>query len=182
MGILLYTDTYYNKWDAPAGLNRGILNNVIDIAFNPSNTEADKIYLNSWNYAVSYPLYGIVLEGQKTFQLRKTALDRINVRRLLLYLEKNVFNVAKYFIYEANGPYLRQRFIDAVRPILEYAKNGNGISDYYIKCDEENNPQNVVDNNAIVCEIAIKPIKTLEFIILTFNCTSQSVDVKEALN
>lgn len=181
MGIMLYSDTYYSKWDAPAGLNRGILNNVYDIGFNPSNEEADKIYSNSWNYAISYPLYGIVLEGQKTFQLKKTALDRINVRRLMLHIEKSVLRVAKYFLYEQNSEYLRQKFVDMIKPIFEDVKNGNGISEYYIKCDEQNNPGTIQDNNTLVCDIAIKPIRTLEYIIITFNCTQQSTNITEQI-
>lgn len=181
MGIMLYSDTYYSKWDAPAGLNRGILNNVYDIGFNPSNEEADKIYSNSWNYAISYPLYGIVLEGQKTFQLKKTTLDRINVRRLMLHIEKSVLRVAKYFLYEQNSEYLRQKFVDMIKPIFEDVKNGNGISEYYIKCDEQNNPENLADSTTLNCDIAIKPIRTLEYIIITFNCTQQSTNITEQI-
>ena len=181
MGIMIYSDTYYNKWDAPAGLNRGILNNVYDIGFNPSNEEADKIYFNSWNYAISYPLYGIVLEGQKTFQLKKTALDRINVRRLMLHIEKSVLRIAKYFLYEQNSEYLRQKFVDMIKPIFEDVKNGNGISEYYIKCDDQNNPENLADSTTLNCDIAIKPIRTLEYIIITFNCTQQSTNITEQI-
>lgn len=181
MGVMLYTDTYYNKWDAPAGLNRGFLNNVYDVGFNPSNEEAGTIYSNSWNYAISYPTFGIILEGQKTFQLQKTALDRINVRRLMLHIEKSVVSVAKYFLYEQNSEYLRQKFVDMIKPILEDAKNGNGISEYYIKCDEQNNPGVVQNNNTLVCDIAVRPIRTLEYIIISFNCTQQETTITEQI-
>ena len=102
MGVCLYTDRYSNYWEAPAGLNRGVVGGAVDVSFNPTNEEAGYIYPNSWNYAVSYPTGGIVLEGQRTFQTNKTALDRINVRRLLLGLEKTTRNYAKYFNYEGN--------------------------------------------------------------------------------
>lgn len=103
--IYIYCDTYFHPWDAPAGMIRGIVPNVFDVAFNPNKDEAGKIYQQCWNYAISYPLEGIIMEGQKTFQQDATALDRVNVRRLLLKLEKQVKNAAKYFLYEQNTEY-----------------------------------------------------------------------------
>ena len=82
------------------------------MAFNPYRDEAGEIYKQAWNYAVSYPLEGVVIEGQKTMQLQQTALDRVNVRRLMLYLERMVVNVARRFLYEGNTSYNRQRFVD----------------------------------------------------------------------
>jgi hypothetical protein len=125
---------------APAGLRRGVLgSDVIDIAFNPTNDEAGKIYINNWNYAISYPLGGIVLEGQKTFQKDKTAFDRINVRRLFLGLEKTVRYLAKYFTYEGITDYLMQRFRDTMTPIFEDVKTKEGLKEYVIICDSRNN-------------------------------------------
>lgn len=178
-GIYIYTDIYGHHWDAPAGLNRGIVKNVVDVAFSPSNDEAGKIYKQCWNYAINYPINGITLEGQKTMQLQKTAFDRVNVRRLFLYLEKRVIRIAKYFLYEGNTVYLRQRFVDTIRPLFEDAVAGYGILEYYIKCDETNNTSDTIDNNELHCQIAIKPVKTIEFIILDFICTNQSGDVTE---
>ena len=180
-GICIYTDAYSHTWDAPAGLNRGIVKNVVDIAFSPSNEEAGKLYMQCWNYAINYPVSGIALEGQKTMQLQKTAFDRINVRRLFLYLEKKIIRVAKYFLYEGNTAYLRQRFVDTIRPLLEDAVAGYGIREYYIKCDDTNNTTQTIDNNELHCQIAIKPIKTIEFIVLDFVCTNQSGDVTETV-
>ena len=112
VGVYIYTDTYCHPWDAPAGIRRATLKNVYDVAFNPSIDEAGIIYNHQWNYAISYPIDGIVIEGQRTFQKDKTSLDRINVRRLLLYLEKNVARIGRHFLYEGNTEYLRQTFVD----------------------------------------------------------------------
>ena len=180
-GIYIYTDAYFNKWDAPAGLARGRVTNVVDCAFSPSQQEAEKIYLQSWNYAVSYPIDGIVVEGQKTQQLRPTAFDRINVRRLFLHLEKEVARIAKFFLYEGNNEYQRNRFVDQIKPIFDDAVNHNGILEYYIKCDSENNTPHTIDNNELHCAIAVKPVKSIEFIVLTFVCTNQSAIVTESL-
>ena len=178
-GVCNYIDTYFHAWDAPAGIIRGRLNNVYDVAFSPRNDEAGKIYQNAWNYAVNYPIDGIVLEGQKTFQLEKTALDRINVRRLMLYLEKQVRGIARRFLYEGNTAYMRQRFVDTIKPIFEDAKNSYGVLDYAIRCDDTNNTQQTIDNNELRCAIAVKPVKTIEWIICDFIVTNQSANVRE---
>ena len=177
--IFIYCDTYFHSWDAPAGMTRGIVPNVVDVAFSPNKDDAGKIYLQGWNYAISYPLDGIIMEGQKTFQTSMTALDRINVRRLLLKLEKQVIRAAKFFLYEGNTEYLRQKFVDTIRPFFEQAVSGNGIIEYAIKCDNEINTQQVIDNNELRCKIAIKPVKTIEYIVITFVTTSQTASVTE---
>lgn len=177
--IYVYCDTYFHTWDAPAGMTRGIVPNAIDVAFSPTIDEAGKIYDQSWNYAINYPIDGIIMEGQKTFQTNKTALDRVNVRRLLLRLEKQVTRAAKYFLYEGNTAYHRQKFVDTIRPYFEAAVNGGGIIEYAIKCDDELNTAQVIDNNEMRCKIAVKPVKTIEFIILDFIATSQSASVSE---
>ena len=181
VGVYIYTDTYGAFWDAPAGVNRGHVLDTLDVAFNPTNDEAGQIYINSWNYAMSYPLDGIVLEGQKTFQRNKTALDRVNVRRLMLGMEKTLRSMLKYFNYEGNTEFLRSRIKDAADNYLNQVRANDGISEYIVVCDERNNTPENIDNNELHVAIAIKPIKSIEFIILGFLCTNQSVDVEEAL-
>lgn len=179
MGVYIYCDTYFYPWSAPAGMVRGKLNDVVDIAFVPLEDEAGKIYTAKWNYAMSYPMDGIILEGHKTFQTDKTALDRINVRRLLLNLEKKVVRAARYFTYEHNTSYLRQRFVDNIRPIFEDAVQRDGVKEYAIKCDDELNTPQVIDNNEMRCRIAIKPVKCIDYILIDFICTRQSANVSE---
>ena len=109
------------------------------MAFTPLDSDAGQIYSNQWNYAMNYPIDGIIIEGHRTFQAAKTALDRVNVRRLMLDLEKKIARIARHFVYEGNTAYLRQSFVDAARTVLEDAVNGDGISEYAIKCDDELN-------------------------------------------
>lgn len=167
MGVYIYTDSNYNYWDAPAGLNRGMVA-AVDVAFSPSPKQAGSIYEKNWNYAINYPADGIVLEGQKTFQVKPSAFDRINVRRLFLRLERQTYKVARYFVYEGNTAYTRQRLVDTLDPIFYQAKVGGGIYDYKIVCDESINTPNVIDNNELKVKIGIKPVKTAEFILIDF--------------
>lgn len=177
--ICIYCDTYFHPWEAPAGMLRGIVPNVVDVAFSPTNEEAGKMYNHQWNYAISYPREGIVMEGQKTFQTEKTALDRVNVRRLMLDLEKKTIQIARHFLYEGNTEWLRQRFVDQLTPIFEDAIVGDGILDYAIKCDEELNTEQTIENHELHCKIGIKPVKTVEWIVLSFIITRQGADVAE---
>lgn len=178
-GVYIYCDTYFYPWSAPAGMTRGRLTDVVDVAFVPLEDEAGKIYTSKWNYAMSYPIDGIVIEGHKTFQTDKTALDRINVRRLLLNLEKKVIRVSRQFTYELNTPYLRTRFVDAIRPFFEDAVQRDGLTAYVVKCDDELNTPEVIDNNELRCRIAVKPVKCVDYIIIDFICTRQSANVNE---
>ena len=178
-GVYIYCDTYFQPWSAPAGLTRGVLTDVVDVAFTPNEDEAGKIYSAQWNYAMNYPLDGIVVEGHKTFQTQRTALDRVNVRRLMLYLEKQTVRIARRFVYESNTPYLRQSFVDAVRPIYEDAVHREGLREYAIKCDDELNTAQAIENNELRCRIAVKPTKVVDFIVIDLIATRQSASVSE---
>lgn len=140
VGNYLYTDTYSKYWMAPAGMNRGVINrDVVDVAFSPTVQEAGVIYDANWNYAVSYPLQGIVIEGQKTMQKNKTAFDRVNIRRLFLGMEKNVRQIARYFRYENITNYMLSQFREQIESYLYTVQNGGGISEFRVVCDERNN-------------------------------------------
>lgn len=178
-GVYTYNDAYGHVWSAPAGLTRGVVRGAVDVAFNPYRDEAGEIYKQAWNYAVSYPMAGVVIEGQKTMQLQKTALDRVNVRRLMLYLEKTVVSVARRFLYEGNTAYNRQRFVDQITPIFEDAVQGDGILQYRIRCDDELNTPEIIDNNEMRCLIGVIPVKTMEWIVCNFVVGNQSADVAE---
>lgn len=180
-GVYIFCDTYAHPWSAPAGMARGVIQDAIDVAFIPLEDDAGKIYSNEWNYAMSYPLDGIIIEGHKTFQMQKTALDRINVRRLLLWLEKQVERVARRFVYEGNTPYLRQTFVDTIRPIFESAVSGDGLLEYGIKCDDELNTTQVIENNELRCKIAVKPVKVVDWIVIDLISTRQSASISEEL-
>ena len=167
MGVYINTDVNFNYWDAPAGLNRGVIA-ATDVAFSPTMKQAGAFYEKNFNYAINYPNDGIVLEGQKTLQTKPSAFDRVNVRRLFLRLERMSFKTSRYFVYEGNTAYTRQRLIDAIEPYFKEAKTGGGIYDYKIVCDESNNTPDSIDRNELHCAIGIKPVKTAEFIVLDF--------------
>lgn len=179
-GAYIYTDLNYNYWDAPAGLNRGIVA-ALDVAFSPTNKQAGQIYTKSWNYAINYPQDGIVLEGQKTLQTKPSALDRVNVRRLMLRLERAVYQVLRYVVYEGNTAYLRQRTVDLLDPYFQEAKVGGGIYDYKIIADETVNTPATIDRNEFHIKIGIKPTKTIEFIMVDFVLLSTGADWSEML-
>lgn len=183
-------DATNNKfyWTVPAGVNNGLLNpydnpsnvKVIDIAFNPTVQEAGDIYTKSWNYMTYHQDEGFCLEGQRTFQSRPTAFDRINVRRLFLYLERKVAMAAKYFIYEGNTAYNRQRLIDVITPYFEHAKINGGLFDYRLQCDDKNNTPDTIDRNELHVKVAIKPTKAIEFIECTFVALRTGASFTEA--
>lgn len=181
MGVYIYCDTYFHPWSAPAGTTRGVIGDAVDVAFLPTDADAGVIYSNSWNYAMSYPIDGIVIEGHKTFQTQRTALDRVNVRRLMLSLENQVANVARTFVYEQNNAYTRQQFVDRITPILDNAVAGSGISEYAVKCDEELNTTQVIENNEMRCKIAVRPVKTVDYLVINFIATNQSVSISEEI-
>ena len=166
-GVYIYTDCYFEYWDAPAGLNRGMVS-ALDVAFSPTSKQAGEIYQKNWNYAINYPADGIILEGQKTLQVAPSCFDRVNVRRLFLRLERQTYKTARYFVYEGNTAYTRQRFVDTINPIFATAKSNGGVYDYKIICDTSNNTDDVIDNNEMRVKIGIKPVKTAEFILIDF--------------
>ena len=188
MGIMLDTTNANYYWTVPAGINYGKFNNpayytlnkVKDIAFSPTTEEAGDIYTKSWNYATSYWDEGFVLEGQRTFQSRATAFDRINVRRLFLYLERKTYMAARYFIYKGNTAATRQLLIDTIKPYFEHAKLFEGLYDYRIVCDETNNTADTIDRNELHVKIAIKPTKAIEFIECTFVALRTGASFTEA--
>lgn len=180
MGSYIFTDVNFHYWDAPAGLTRGLIP-ALDCAFSPNGKQAGAIYEKNWNYAINYPNDGIVLEGQKTFQVKPSAFDRVNVRRLFLRLERQAFKVARYFVYEGNTAYTRTRLKDALDPYFKEAKIGGGIYDYKIVCDESNNTPTSIDRNELHVSIGIKPVKTAEFILIDFIAVSTGGSFEEAM-
>ena len=169
--IMVNTDTNQFPWYAPAGLNRGILRDVVDIGVNPTQRQRDLFYKNGINPTVFWPGDGYVIWGQKTLQRKPSAFDRINVRRLFLWLEKATLAITRYFVFEQNTIFTRERLKTAITPIFEFAKNNEGVYDYMIVCDERNNTPDVIDRNELVVDIYIKPVRVAEFILLNFIAT-----------
>ena len=166
-GCYIFTDINYNFWDAPAGQKRGNIA-ALDVAFSPSIRQAGEIYDKSWNYAINYADVGLILEGQKTLQQKASAFDRVNVRRLFLRLERQVYHLCRQFVYEPNNVFTRQCLVDRLDPIFSAVRSAGGIYDYKIICDETINTPEVIDNNELRVKIGIKPTKTAEFILVQF--------------
>jgi hypothetical protein len=174
------SDAAANTWAAPAGLNRGGFN-ALDIAFNPNQKQRDRFYEIATNPVVLFNGDGFVAFGQKTLQNKPTAFDRINVRRLFLTLERAVRRTIKYFVFEPNTAFTRKRVSTTISPVFEYAKNTEGLYDYLIVCDERNNTPDTIDNNEMIVDIYLKPVRTAEFILVNFIATRTGQDFSELI-
>lgn len=179
--IFARTDTATQPWIAPAGLNRGVINNIVDIAFNPNQKQRDFLYTISINPIVNFSGDGYVVFGQKTLQAKPSAFDRINVRRLFVTLERAVQNSVKYFVFEPNTEFTRTRLKNTITPIFELAKNTEGLYDYLIVCDERNNTPDLIDRNELAVDIYIKPIRAAEFILVNFIATRTGQNFQELI-
>jgi hypothetical protein len=175
------TDQNYFPWFATMGPTRGGLSNVLQLAINPSQKERDLLYRINLNPIVNLPGEGNLIWGQKTLQRTESALDRINVRRLLLELEKATQRTLWQFIGEPNTLLTRTRVLNVLTPIFENAKNNQGLYDFLIVCDERNNTADTIDQNALNVDIYLKPVKAIEFIAANFIITRTGVDFGELL-
>lgn len=157
-------------WDAVAGLNRGILSATVkNIAINPTQKQRDYLYAQWLNPIAYFPndnAYAIF--GQHMFYDDTSAFSRLNVRRLFLTLEKQTKDIMKYFVFEPNSFSTRQRVVNTLSPILDNAKVNNGIYDYIIVCDTRNNTPDTIDNNQLIVDIYIQPVRTAEYILCNF--------------
>jgi len=179
--IYAKTDSTTQPWFAPAGLTRGIVNNITDLAFNPNQKQRDYLYTIGVNPIVSFPGDGFVVFGQKTLQNKPSAFDRVNVRRLFLTLERSTQQALKYFVFEPNTEFTRTRLKNTIQPIFELAKNTQGLYDYLIVCDERNNIPDVIDRNELAVDIYLKPVKAAEFILVNFIATRTGQDFQELI-
>jgi hypothetical protein len=179
-GLRADTNTSLNTWWASAGLDRGQIKNAQKIAFNPNLGQRDFLYKNKINPIVSFPGQGTaIVWGQKTLQSKPSAFDRINVRGLFNTLERSISRMAKYYLFEFNDGFTRNRFVGTIKPFLESVKAGRGVYDFYVRCDETNNTPAVIDANQFVCDIAVKPTRVAEFITLNFIATGTGVEFSE---
>jgi hypothetical protein len=165
MGTYILTDKQYNWWDAPAGMRRGVIN-MVETSFNPNRVQAGEIYDVNWNYAIHYVNDGIIQEGQKTFQTRQSALDRVNVRRLIGRIKRYVYFASRQFLYEPHTQAIREKYVKTITPFFQDLVNRGGLYDFTIICDSSNNTPEVIDRNELRVKIGIKPVKTIEFIII----------------
>ena len=176
-GLRADTSTKREIWWASAGIDRGQIKNCIKLAFNPTPGERDVLYKNKINPIVSFPGQGnAIVWGQKTLQSKASAFDRINVRGLFNTLERAISRMAKYYVFEINDTFTRNRFESAVSAYLREVKANRGVYDFLVRCNESNNTPQVVDSNQFIADIAIKPTRTAEFITLNFIAVSTGVE------
>lgn len=167
-GIIAYTDRVAHEWFAPAGLNRGGLTSVLEAKTRLSHSERDDLYDERVNPIASFPNEGIVVWGQKTLQGRASALDRVNIRRLLIKLKKFIASASRYIVFEQNTSATRTAFLNITEPFLETVQQQSGLSAFRVVMDDTNNTPDVVDRNRLVGQIYIQPTRTAEFIVLDF--------------
>jgi hypothetical protein len=180
-GLCARTDINNFPWFSPAGTSRGSILNAVKLAYNPSKSQRDKLYSNRVNSVVFSPGAGIILFGDKTGLAKASAFDRINVRRLFVYLETAISSAAKDSLFEFNDEITRTNFVNTVEPFLRDVQANRGIFDFVVVCDETNNTPAVIDNNEFIADIYIKPTRSINFIGLTFIATKTGVDFEEVI-
>ena len=168
-GVYAFNDNVAFPWFAPAGTNRGVITNAIQAERVLTQGNRDLLYQNNVNSIATFPNTGIVVFGQKTLQKKKSALDRVNVRRLLIELKNYISQVADTFVFEQNTVTTRNNFLAIINPYLSSVQQQQGLTAFRVVMDESNNPPSVVDNNQLIGQIYLQPTKTVEFIILDFN-------------
>ena len=168
-GVFAFNDQVGAEWFAPAGLNRGGVPSVLRAERKLTQNDRDVLYQANVNPLATFPGEGVVVFGQKTLQRKATALDRVNVRRLLIALKDYIGQVANNLVFEQNTNVTRNRFLAQVNPYLESVVQRQGLYAYKVVMDDTNNTPDVIDRNQLVGQIYIQPTKTAEFIILNFN-------------
>ena len=168
-GVYEFNDNVSAPWFAPAGINRGVLSNVLRAERSLTQGNRDLLYENNINAIATFPNTGVVVFGQKTLQKKASALDRVNVRRLLIELKSYISQIADTLVFEQNNVNTRNNFLAQVNPYLSSVQQQQGLTSFRVIMDESNNPPNVVDNNQLIGQIYLQPTRTAEFIILDFN-------------
>ena len=170
-GVYAYNDSVSEPWFAPAGINRGGLSQVIRAERRLPQGDRDTLYNGKVNPIATLAGTGVVVFGQKTLQTRASALDRVNVRRLLISLKSYISQVANTLVFEQNTAATRNNFLAQVNPYLESVQQRQGLYAFKVIMDESNNTPTVIDQNQMVGQIYLQPTKTAEFIYLNFNIT-----------
>jgi len=178
-GMMARTALLAYPWFSPAGQQRGVLNNAVKLAYNPSKAQRDRLYPKRINSFITSPGAGTFLFGDKTALGYQSAFDRINVRRLFLTIEQALERAAQAQLFELNDDLTRANFRNIVDPYLRDVQAKRGLIDYLVICDETNNTPDVIDNNEFRADIFLKPAKSINFITLTFVATRTGVSFSE---
>jgi hypothetical protein len=167
--VYAFTDSVSEPWFAPAGINRGGLDTVVRAERKLSQTNRNDLYTGNVNPIATFPGTGVVVYGQKTLQKKSSALDRVNVRRLLIALKSYISQVANNLVFEQNTIATRNQFLSQVNPYLESVQQRQGLFAFRVIMDDSNNTPDVIDRNQLIGQIYLQPTKTAEFIYLDFN-------------
>ena len=178
-GLCARTDNIADAWFSPGGFNRGQIRGAVKLAFNPNQLQRDELYRSRVNPVVAFPGQGTVLFGDKTAQLKPSAFDRINVRRLFIVLEKAISTASKFQLFEFNDEFTRAQFRNLVEPFLRDVQGRRGVTDFSVVCDDTNNTGDVIDRNEFRADIFIKPARSINFIQLNFVATRSGVAFSE---
>jgi hypothetical protein len=177
-GLCVNVDTTKDPWWSPAGFNRGQIKNVVRLAYNPQKADRDILYPLGVNPVVTFAGQGTILDGDKTLS-NPSAFDRINVRRLFIYIEKAIGQIAPLF--EFNDSFTQAQFVSTVTPFLKDIQGRRGITDFKVICDSTNNPPSIVDANQFVGDIYIKPARSINFVQLNFVAVRTGVSFSEVI-
>ena len=180
-GLCVSTSAILDDWFSPAGTNRGGLQNVVKLAFNPNKAARDDLYTNRINPIVAFPGSGPVLFGDKTGLASPSAFDRINVRRLFLNVEKRARGLAESVLFEQNDAVTRSNFAAAIGGYLAEVQARRGLTDYLVVCDTSNNTPEVIDRNEFVAELYLKPTRSINFVTVTVTATRTGVSFEEVI-
>jgi phage tail sheath protein FI len=167
-GVYSSNDKVAHPWYAPAGLNRGTIQNVSRAERKLRQADRDTLYESNVNPIASFPGQGVVVWGQKTLQKKASALDRVNVRRLMIKLKKFIASSTRFLVFEQNNIGTRQRFLNIVNPFMEQVQSQSGLNSFRVVMDSTNNTPDIVDRNILYGQIFVQPTRTAEFIILDF--------------
>ena len=180
-GLCARTENQQDVWISPAGFNRGHYIDCLNLAFNPDENARDTLYKANINPVVTMPKDGTILYGDKTLQAKNSAFSWIGIRRLFNYLRKSIQESAKYSLFEFNTQFTRQSFKDMIEPILREIKGRNGIFDFYVRCDETNNTDTVIQKGEFLADIIIKPQYSIQGIRLSFTAVRREVSFDEVI-
>jgi hypothetical protein len=168
-GVYAFSDSVSDPWIAPAGVNRGVIGTAVRAERQLSKNTRDDLYKGNVNPIATFQGSGVTVFGQKTLQKKRSALDRINVRRLLIELKSFISQVADTLVFEPNNEITRNNFLSQVNPYLSSVQQRQGLTQFRVVMDESNNTPTTIDNNELIGAIYLQPTRTAEFIILDFN-------------
>ena len=180
-GCIARSDEKAEVWYAPAGIDRGRIFNALSLAYKTSRGERDVLYPEGVNVIASFPDTGINVWGQRTLQSQPSATDRINVRRLMMYVEEVISQSSRFVVFEPNNSQTWRALVRLITPFLQNIKSKGGFYDFRVQCDEESNPPAVIDRNEMVCRVFVKPTKTAEFVELNFILTATGASFREIM-